>query len=57
MDTYTGSLNVQEEIPPVPPEPKPSWWELHGTEVAAGVLLLGLGIGIPAFFLKKKKIK
>jgi len=54
MDTYTGYLNVKEEIP-LPPEAAPSWWELHGTEVAAGVLVLGLGIGIPGILMVKKR--
>jgi len=46
MDEYV--VCIKEEI-----EEK-TWWELHGKEVAAGVLMLGLGIGIPAFFLRKK---
>lgn len=48
-ESEESTVIIEEE----PPEK--TWWELHGTEVVAGVLLLGLGIGIPAILIAKKR--
>lgn len=50
--TCFQTITIGEAVPPTPPVP---WWELHGTEVVAGVLMLGLGIGIPAILIAKKR--